>query len=496
MYLPRRGMMMPSLDVFLEYLEQILRGSWQFFLLAVGLLYMILLMVIARRIGQQAATRQLRRWLLLPSAILNFFDAATVEAAVLNLKDALGQAVDAAGAVVLLGDMQPGAEKYQLVAAEGTLRSNSDRELEELLPREPRIADFFIGSQQAVDVVQLASPAGTPAFLRCFPGLTGGGLLAVRVHLDAADGSQCPDAALLMFDLGETNLDAVTEKGLTEALKVFPRMLEKMTRRFAHADDIERALERSRERNRILKQMLSGYQHDLSHALANLEEGVLATRSEFESGPRLQDGGDFGGAGRQMLAALRLTSQVAASGTLLVEVAEGESPIADMRTWEPEQLYGEVLQPLLYLRQGARSDLAVGVEIEPDLPHIHADRAAFFRAASNIIHNAFKFTDEGGVKLFIHRMENGVSFSVSDTGIGIPEDDIPDLGKLHRRAANASGFPGTGLGVWTAKLLVEAMGGNLVIRSSAGLGTTVQLVFPPVVLPVDVEGGCCPGNRR
>ena len=74
------------------------------------------------------------------------------------------------------------------------------------------------------------------------------------------------------------------------------------------------------------------------------------------------------------------------------------------------------------------------------------------------------------------------------------EDDILDLGNFHQRAANASGYPGTGLGVWTAKFLVDAMGGELVIRSSAGLGTTVQLIFPQVKSPVHLEAARRPGS--
>ena len=76
----------------------------------------------------------------------------------------------------------------------------------------------------------------------------------------------------------------------------------------------------------------------------------------------------------------------------------------------------------------------------------------------------------------VERAGGGVAFSVSDTGTGIPEDQLPHVFDRFVRSADS---PGTGLGLAIAKRLVEAHDGTITAENRSGGGTTVRFVLPP-----------------
>lgn len=93
----------------------------------------------------------------------------------------------------------------------------------------------------------------------------------------------------------------------------------------------------------------------------------------------------------------------------------------------------------------------------------------------NLICNAIKYSKPGGtVEIEIHKEPEHVKISVSDAGIGIPEEDIPHIGEEFFRAKNAhqAGITGTGLGMSIVKQFVARFGGEINVTSSVGKGTT------------------------
>jgi signal transduction histidine kinase len=93
----------------------------------------------------------------------------------------------------------------------------------------------------------------------------------------------------------------------------------------------------------------------------------------------------------------------------------------------------------------------------------------------NLLGNAIKYTPEGGsVQIDIAQEQNRVKVSIIDTGIGIPEEDLPHIFDEFFRAKNAhqAGIPGTGLGTSIVKQFVERMGGQVDVSSVLGKGTT------------------------
>ena len=93
---------------------------------------------------------------------------------------------------------------------------------------------------------------------------------------------------------------------------------------------------------------------------------------------------------------------------------------------------------------------------------IRADSAKVQRALNNLVDNACKFTPAGGtVDIDLRREKNRAILSVTDTGIGIPADDRPQLFNRFHRGRNATAFPGSGLGLAIVKAIVEQEGGRI-----------------------------------
>jgi signal transduction histidine kinase len=122
--------------------------------------------------------------------------------------------------------------------------------------------------------------------------------------------------------------------------------------------------------------------------------------------------------------------------------------------------------------------LKVETAIPSSLPPIYIDRVAFFRALSNVLHNAFKFTREGTVRVEAYQDGDLVTFEVADSGPGIPSNELPSIGQFRFRGAAGSEQGGQGIGLWVTRQLTQAMGGTFRIESEVGAGTRVYLGFP------------------
>jgi signal transduction histidine kinase len=116
-------------------------------------------------------------------------------------------------------------------------------------------------------------------------------------------------------------------------------------------------------------------------------------------------------------------------------------------------------------------------------PWVLASPEGLAHIFGNLIGNAVKYTPEGGrVTISVETRGASATASVTDTGIGIPEEDIPKLWQEFFRAANAkqSGIPGTGLGLSIVKRRVEAYGGMISVQSVVNHGTTFSVTLPLV----------------
>src|SRR5262249_60471419 len=118
-----------------------------------------------------------------------------------------------------------------------------------------------------------------------------------------------------------------------------------------------------------------------------------------------------------------------------------------------------------------------------NLPLLRADERKLKQILVNVLSNGIKFTPPGGlVSLSATTTVSGaIQVAISDTGIGIAEQDIPTaiarFGRVERTIDRK--YPGTGLGLPLAIDLIRLHGGTFDIASTVGEGTTVTLLFPP-----------------
>ncbi|WP_248591304.1 HAMP domain-containing protein [Thermobifida alba] len=139
--------------------------------------------------------------------------------------------------------------------------------------------------------------------------------------------------------------------------------------------------------------------------------------------------------------------------------------------------------------------LAFAVEVSPDIPdHLWTDEQRLQQVLRNLLSNAVKFTSSGEVRLLIEPAwalddadldmfadtDEVIAFSVTDTGIGIPEDKLQLIFEAFHQGDGGTSrrFGGTGLGLSISRNMAELLGGEIRVNSVLGEGSTFTLLLP------------------
>ena len=126
-------------------------------------------------------------------------------------------------------------------------------------------------------------------------------------------------------------------------------------------------------------------------------------------------------------------------------------------------------------------DLSFDLAVEADACGVYVgDSTRVRQILYNLVSNALKFTDTGEVRVRIDRTDDGVRLSVTDTGIGIPDDRLARLFQKFEQAdaSTTRRYGGTGLGLAICRELAQLMGGRIEARSAPGEGTTFLVNLP------------------
>lgn len=130
--------------------------------------------------------------------------------------------------------------------------------------------------------------------------------------------------------------------------------------------------------------------------------------------------------------------------------------------------------------RAAKSGVTLHLDPGPG-PPARADPRRLLQVLDNLIGNAIKFSDSGGLVRVVTRYSRSTwRIDISDTGIGIPPEEAAKLFGPFVRGSNAriAGLPGTGLGLSIVKGLVEMHGGHVKVESTLGEGTTFSVFLP------------------
>jgi two-component system chemotaxis sensor kinase CheA len=117
---------------------------------------------------------------------------------------------------------------------------------------------------------------------------------------------------------------------------------------------------------------------------------------------------------------------------------------------------------------------------------VKTDKEKFAHILTNLLSNAFKFTESGSVTVSVNSKMNNMIIKVTDTGIGIPQEDISKIFNEFERAMTSekSKYGGAGLGLAICKKYVEMLGGKIDVESQIGSGTTFTVSLFNSVLDV------------
>ena len=143
--------------------------------------------------------------------------------------------------------------------------------------------------------------------------------------------------------------------------------------------------------------------------------------------------------------------------------------------------------------QAQTAGVTIRLDFPPGLPLIRANKDLMRSMARNLIGNAIKYSPKGGeVRIAAHASGNTLVLDVTDQGIGIPPEDLPQLFTRFYRSwiARQSGIRGTGLGLVVAKEAVELHGGTIAVESQVGVGTRFSVTLP---IPIDVSATAAVG---
>jgi signal transduction histidine kinase/ActR/RegA family two-component response regulator len=148
----------------------------------------------------------------------------------------------------------------------------------------------------------------------------------------------------------------------------------------------------------------------------------------------------------------------------------------------------EVSELAIYARQmfqplAMQKQLELVIEVADDAPaYLRTDQRRLAQIVKNLLSNAFKFTERGQVTMRIARgpTADQVAISVADTGIGISADKLAWIFEAFAQGDNGTSrkYGGTGLGLTIARQLAMRLGGDIVVDSAVGTGTTFRLVLP------------------
>jgi two-component system phosphate regulon sensor histidine kinase PhoR len=230
-------------------------------------------------------------------------------------------------------------------------------------------------------------------------------------------------------------------------------------------------LTRQRQIENLRRDFISNVSHELRTPLAALK-ALTET---------LQDGAleDPPAAHRflgQMEAEVDSLSLIVSELLELSRIESGRVPLV-LKPTRPLDIISPAIERLTL--QADRAHLSLSIQCPEDLPLILADAVRVQQVVVNLLHNAIKFTPEGGQLIVGAEQDNrSVRFSVSDTGVGIASTDLPRIFERFYKVDRSRASSGTGLGLAISRHLVEAHGGKIWAESELGKGSTFFFTIP------------------
>jgi len=159
-----------------------------------------------------------------------------------------------------------------------------------------------------------------------------------------------------------------------------------------------------------------------------------------------------------------------------IEAAESKSSFEPVDFTQLAREAGEQ-----FASRAEQADSSFNMNVPEDAVQVLGNETQLRQVVINLLENALKFTpDDGWISLDVERSSDQVKLTISDSGIGIPAEDLPHLFERFHRGRNASEYPGNGLGLAIVKAIVNAHKGDVAVQSTQMQGTAISVSLPVI----------------
>lgn len=323
--------------------------------------------------------------------------------------------------------------------------------------------DFMIGMDATteLELPVVSSPSGIPVSVNLMPSNN-----RLTVLISNAE-TMTEQRQMLQQAANENELLVEKQKKLMAELEIASKQLEEKNKQLEEA-------------SRLQTSFISGVSHEFRTPLTsiigytNLVQRDLSKMSE-EIVPRVakQDSSQYLNAvQRSSKHLLSLVENLLDHGKL-----DSEEIVVRPKKTNLEELFDDVKLLLMPLSETKSINLTVNFNTPDNGSDVVIDDSRLRQCLINLVGNAIKFTDVGGVTLDANLNGDSLEISIQDTGIGIGSQELEKIRLPFYQVAD-TGKVGTGLGLTITERIVSLMGGSLDIRSELGQGTQVDLVMP------------------
>ena len=240
--------------------------------------------------------------------------------------------------------------------------------------------------------------------------------------------------------------------------------------------ELERARRVAEEANRCKSELLANMSHEIRTPMNAILGFTDLLLEDERDGARRERLSVIREAGRNLLAIIND----------ILDFSKIEAGKVDLNCapFSVAKLVGQLRE--LFVFTASSKGLRFDVVIEPGVHDARiGDDHRLNQVLMNLLGNAFKFTQDGAVKLAVSATDEEVVFDVTDTGIGIPRDQQERLFTAFEQADRSTTrqFGGTGLGLAICRKLIELMGGKVTVDSEPGKGSTFTARVPLPMAP-------------